>query len=230
MDIKPFSGVRAIVARNEAVAREAVGVLFAGLEAQQARHNGLGDSQRWIAISRLFEDEGRKLVRTSTQDVRTIDATVEAFEILEDSCRSFVNFLEENYFGVARNAAPFGGSRPDQDQENNPLSKLWRQARERLQLEIEASRAAFDHGSANSSAKVSNSARNNGGKPLAKHWDKMWAFVAVQLYSLELQPETQADIERAMADWFSGANIDVGETAIRQRAQKLWNEYQRVEK
>jgi hypothetical protein len=56
----------------------------------------------------------------------------------------------------------------------------------------------------------------------------------VQLYTLELQPDTQADIERAMADWFEDANsnggekIDPGVTAIRQRARALWKVYQPV--
>ncbi len=36
-------------------------------------------------------------------------------------------------------------------------------------------------------------------KPLAAHWDEMWAAVAVMLYTGDLQPRTQADIERAMS-------------------------------
>ncbi len=68
--------------------------------------------------------------------------------------------------------------------------------------------------------------KNKGGKPLAGHWDEMWATIAVQLYVGDLQPETQADIERAMLGWFVDRDLDVGETAIRERARQLWRKYE----
>ncbi len=63
---------------------------------------------------------------------------------------------------------------------------------------------------------------NTGGKPLAKHWDAMWSAIAVQLYSGDLIPKTQADIERAMLDWLSAEGIDAGERTVRNRARALW--------
>ncbi len=66
--------------------------------------------------------------------------------------------------------------------------------------------------------------KNRGGKPLADHWDRMWAAVAVMLYSGDLKPKTQADIERAMKDWLFANDFDVGDTAVRARARKLWQE------
>lgn len=63
-----------------------------------------------------------------------------------------------------------------------------------------------------------------GGKPLAAHWDDMWAAMALALYSGDLEPETQADIERAMAEWLAVRNLDAAESTIRGRAQKLWRE------
>lgn len=63
---------------------------------------------------------------------------------------------------------------------------------------------------------------NVGGKPLAAHWDDMWSSIAVQLYVGDLQPQTQADIENAIKDWFSRNDLDIGDTAVRQRARQLW--------
>ena len=63
---------------------------------------------------------------------------------------------------------------------------------------------------------------NCGGKPLAEHWDGMWAAIAVMLYTGDLQPKTQADIERAMKDRLAESGRDVADSAVRTRAQKLW--------
>lgn len=64
--------------------------------------------------------------------------------------------------------------------------------------------------------------QNKGGKPLAAHWDEMWANVAVQLWSGGLAPKTQADITQAMLNWFAAKDIDVGRTAVTERARALW--------
>jgi hypothetical protein len=54
----------------------------------------------------------------------------------------------------------------------------------------------------------------------------MWVAIAVALYTGDLQPRTQADIERAMKDWLASNNVDVGDTAVRGRARKLWQKVQ----
>lgn len=65
-------------------------------------------------------------------------------------------------------------------------------------------------------------AKNSGGKPLAEHWDAMWAAIAVQLWLGDLKPKKQADIKAAMLDWFNANEIEIGDTAVTERARKLW--------
>lgn len=76
---------------------------------------------------------------------------------------------------------------------------------------------------------IATPAKNPGGKPLAKHWDAMWAAIAFKLYAGDIQPSSQADIERAMKDWFAENNLDIGDTAIRGRARTLWTKIQATE-
>lgn len=68
--------------------------------------------------------------------------------------------------------------------------------------------------------------KNKGGKPLAAHWDAMWAHVAVQLWTGDLQPKTQADIKNAMFAWFNEKSIDVGDSAVTDRARELWRAWE----
>lgn len=69
-------------------------------------------------------------------------------------------------------------------------------------------------------------AKNPGGKPLAEHWDAMWAAIAVQLWLGDLKPVKQADIKIAMLDWLNANEIEIGDTAVTQRARKLWQAMQ----
>ncbi|MBC2666579.1 hypothetical protein H7F51_13730 [Novosphingobium flavum] len=64
--------------------------------------------------------------------------------------------------------------------------------------------------------------KNNGGKPLAAHWDAMWADIAVQLYVGDLKPKSQKEIKDAIFAWFNAKSIDVGDTAVTDRARQLW--------
>ena len=53
--------------------------------------------------------------------------------------------------------------------------------------------------------------------------------MAVALYSGDLEPDTQADIERAMAEWLTARNLDAAASTIRSRAQKLWRELRKFQ-
>lgn len=64
--------------------------------------------------------------------------------------------------------------------------------------------------------------KNAGGIPLAKHWDAMWADIAVKLWLGDLNPKSQADIKVAMFAWFTENEIVIGDTAVTQRARQIW--------
>lgn len=93
----------------------------------------------------------------------------------------------------------------------------------RLQIErFNFLRAGSDSAKPNMPQEAAALSRNPGGKPLAQHWDAMWAAIAVQLWSGDLDPKTQADVKTAMFAWFNANGIEIGDTAVTQRARQLW--------
>lgn len=50
----------------------------------------------------------------------------------------------------------------------------------------------------------------------------MWAHIAVKLWTGDLQPKSQADVKRAMMEWFTAGSIEIGDTAVTERARQLW--------
>lgn len=66
-------------------------------------------------------------------------------------------------------------------------------------------------------------APGKGGRPPAEFWDDMWAAVATALYDGTLTAKTQADVERAMAEWIEANGYSAADSTVRARARRLWD-------
>ena len=62
---------------------------------------------------------------------------------------------------------------------------------------------------------------NVGGRPPAAWWDDLWIEIARQLWTGELHPKKQSDIEAAMLKWAIANGHSPAESTIRRRARKL---------
>lgn len=63
---------------------------------------------------------------------------------------------------------------------------------------------------------------NRVGRPVKSFWEDLLIEMARQLHAGDLQPQRIADIEKAMHDWLIASGHEAGETAIRDRARKLF--------
>lgn len=64
---------------------------------------------------------------------------------------------------------------------------------------------------------------SKGGRPPIADWEAAMVEVARALYLGDLKPNTQADIEKAIAEYLSGKGKDPSESTIREHARPLWN-------
>jgi hypothetical protein len=64
--------------------------------------------------------------------------------------------------------------------------------------------------------------KHPGGRPPNRYWEAVLIEVARQLYTGDLQPNKQVDIETAMHDWLVANGHDPGTTQVRERAKLLW--------
>jgi hypothetical protein len=234
MDGADYTLARAVLDRAEALTRKTIGERVARHTAELAKNNGLASNRRWFAEIDIYEDELRSFLSNCTAEIGKHTRTPEAFSLIAERFealqRDSKHKLTER-FNNADKASPMPSA-------SRALPPAKRESDERLKAELTMQRELFmaqnPKQPGDAQPAEGTPVRNKGGKPLAAHWDAMWAHIAVQLYTLELQPDTQADIERAMADWFEDANsnggekIDPGVTAIRQRARALWKVYQPV--
>lgn len=174
------------------------------------------------------------MLTSSIDQVGGIAKDVEAFAMLHSNLESHLRYLQLKLDGALRviGAAKDGVVMSGASREANTRFSTIRSNLTRL---IEIHRFTFvqpfqsgasAQGNFPSLTQATAPVKNLGGKPVAKHWDSMWAAIAVRLYVGDLQPSSQADIERAMKDWFAAQDLDIGDTTIRGRARALWSQIQ----
>jgi hypothetical protein len=188
------------------------------------------------SVVTALEEIGADFVTRCTDQVASVAKDAEAFALIQQTVENFLRYISgtvedaaKKASGVPRAAVKFHGIFTAGD-------NLFNESRTHLLRQLEIQRFTFTVPQARPmltparapSPDASNQ-RNRGGKPLADHWDQMWAAIAVMLYLGDLKPKTQADIERAMKDWLSAHEFDAGDTAVRGRARKLWQELLRSE-
>lgn len=179
-----------------------------------------------MASLELIEREVAAFNTSLLDDVAVSAKDQEAFAMVQDALDELLRRLTEVVGKVMEKTgvAYVGDAKRATDLK-------WRAAGKRLTGQIERHRSGFKEvrppQSLNSNTPLKTKTGNAGGKPLAKHWDAMWADIATQLWNGDLKPRTQADIKVAMFDWLNGQGIEAGDTVVTERARALWQRMQR---
>jgi hypothetical protein len=178
-----------------------------------------------------IEELANRFVAQIVDSVAEVARDTEASVMIREATESLLSFLRHQLDDIVQVAArelPAGGTGAGVYNTYARFEDLCLQVRRQLDLcEFEftapAPLSALDF-AAPEPIKVPKAMppKNSGGRPLAKHWDEMWASIALALYTGDLQPKTQADIERAIQEWLGDHDLEAGPTAVRGRARQLW--------
>lgn len=182
---------------------------------------------------KIAEAAARELLTKAVDQVATVSQNTDAFAMIVASVTAAFNHWDaEVAQAVTLASGEAEGSRfPSVKRE---ADRLFAEMRSRLLRELEIYRFTFTKPSkarrpdtpqpmipAPGVTSEAAAAKNKGGRPPAEFWDDMWAAIAVQLYDGTLQPKTQADVERAMAEWITANGHDAASSTIRGRARRL---------
>lgn len=167
----------------------------------------------------LFDSVVSKALRISTD--------AEALELIEAAMPTFLSLMQD----LLDRASCVSSRQSLRIQGRGKMPELAAAQLDLVQKEVDAriELARFEFSGAQtalspsqSSARLPVRSLNRGGRLLAAHWDDLWSTMAVQLWEGELDPKCQADIKNAMLDWFADKKINIGETAVTDRARQLW--------
>ena len=209
-------------------------------KAMHAEHSAKGLLQSGgtirLAVD-IVEEQAAKFVETAVDQTAAVAQDLDAFNVIAASLTAMFRGFEANLHNAVR-LATVRDSELSQSVADAG-DKLFSDMRNRVFRQLEIHRFSFTKPSKGDLAAKGigiavpaaisqpiSGKRNPGGKPLAAHWDAMWAAIAVKLWSGELQPKSQADVKNAMLHWFNEAELDIGDTAVTQRARQLWQAMQ----
>lgn len=237
MDTNERNQVRLIL---EHLASETLRSTQIAQKAMHAEHAAMGRLQSGSTVRsavEIIEDHAAKYVEQAVDQTSAVAKDTDAFNLIAASSTALFRGFELQVKDAIKLAAPGGGQTFQSVADAG--EKLFADVRSRIFKQLEIHRFSFTRPSRGDlaakqigiapSGAISppvGGKRNPGGKPLAGHWDAMWAAIAVKLWSGELQPKLQADVKKAMLDWFNEAEIEIGDTAVTQRARQLWQAMQ----
>lgn len=173
----------------------------------------------------IFADELKKQISDIALDM-------DAFAILSKAVDQALDICAAQLLPVTRMAS--GRLQGPVDQSNAKASQeLFDEMRANVIAKLAISRFAFEpppssavHPQPESlqpTTETPGAVKWKGGRPPAEFWDDMWASIATALYDGTLKPKTQADVERAMADWIESNGHNAAGSTVRARARRLWD-------
>lgn len=194
------------------------------MHAEHSAKKTLGSGATIKRAVEICEGEGRAFIVAAVKQVGDVAKSPDAFDKIVGSLTAQTRNWDAHVAEAVRLATRGGSQRSESAR--NAADELLADLKMRMFRELEIERFAFvrpSHGTASPPAMLPAPPKNKGGKPLAAHWDAMWADIAVQLYVGDLKPKSQKQIKDAMFAWFNAKSINAGDTAVTERARQLWH-------
>ncbi len=226
MDERQQSKIALIIAHELDIARRDAEQRGREIYAAHSAKGILGSGATVKAILAAIEGGSVKLLDSLVNQIGAIVRSPESHGQIALAMEQHFSGMEEEVAKSARMASrrPQGDPHPSIMQ---AATGLFDQIKGDIRTKLEIARFDFDGPLRSEPAQIAPPIpKNRGGKPLAAHWDAMWAHIAVQLWTGDLQPKTQTEIKNAMFAWFNEKSINIGDSAVTDRARQLWQAWE----
>ena len=171
------------------------------------------------------------LIDEMAQRVFAVCSEKAAFDELNIAVQQILDAYHDQLSGVVRKAS----GRPAGQSEDRAVVSAAETLFDNWRADLEGQLAilAFDFDADLNPAEEAKipsatSAAKQGGRPTADFWDDMWAAIAVSLYVGDIEPKSQADVERAMLSWIEAQGRSAATSTVRARARRLWDKMSAV--
>jgi len=162
-----------------------------------------------------------QLLSELVMKIAPVSRTPEAFDELESAMRRWLRACEAQLPELARPSR--SDSVPDRSAALEVGKTAFREMQSAIEMRLQIEKFDFEQGNQLEISAHAAPTERKGGRPPADFWDDMWSAIAVQLYDGSLNPKTQAQVERAMADWIEANGFTAAASTVRRRARRLWD-------
>lgn len=203
-----------------------IGQVFAAHSAKGLLHSGATVKVSIKAMHTIADE----LLSDIAPRVRAVEQSKEAFELIKSGVNGYLDHCAAAQMPlVLRMASGRGRDMPDPGVAR-AADRLFDDMKADIEAKLEILAFEFDKPIERTELLVEMQSvapdppvAKKGGRPPAPFWDDMWAAIAIALFVGDLQPKTQADIEKAMADWLVSNGHSAGVSTVRGRARRLWD-------
>ena len=231
--------VRKVLEYDAALAKRAFKerrtVIYADHSAKGRLHSGA----TVVRVVSAMEEIGAALVSDDVKHVGAVAKDPSSFHEIGAAFEAFWQFLEaelQSTFEVASGRQPVSEIR---DSVSRAGKQRFEEAKSLVRAQLELHRFSFSNPAGRpqeerQGAPVLDRSNNSakppkGGRPPAEFWDQMWAAIATALYAGELQPKSQADLQRAMSEWIENNGYSAAESTVKARARRLWDSLRSID-
>lgn len=189
------------------------------------------------AVIRIMEEIGAAFLTESIEQVSAVAQDVEAFAALQAGYDDHWNLLASELASTVNMASGRHVTDDRSDSASRAATLPFEKSRGLVSQKLELYRFTFTRPApakpfelvrSGQSPKLASGVNSppKGGRPIAQHWDDMWAATAVALFTGDLKPKSQADIEAAMLTWLETNGFSAANSTVRGRARRLWDRLQ----
>jgi hypothetical protein len=171
-------------------------------------------------VAAIARDTDLLLSRLVSQ-IAPVSRTLEAFEEIAGAMRRWLRACDDELKQVARTRQSV--RLPERGAALEIGRVELRKVTEDIERRLEIERFDFEGDAPEQKTNNRSVDSRKGGRPPAEFWDDMWAAIAVALYSGDLNPKSQADVQRGMAEWIEGNGHSAAESTVKARARRLWD-------
>ena len=200
--------------------------IFADHSAKGLLHSGATVK---VAVRAMHEIADELLTDISTR-AKSVVLDLDAFNLVSGAVNAFLDHCKTEELPKVTQMA--SGRLPNQPNQSitRAAAALYDDVRADIETKLAIIAFDFEKSSpppadqpvAQSPIALSVPAKKGGRRP-AEFWDDMWAHIATALFVGDLQPKSQADIERAMLEWIEANDYSAVESTVRARARRLWD-------
>jgi hypothetical protein len=218
--------VERIINHCSTTSRAAMALALTGVKNRFSLAGRLGSGAIMMAAVDEIGRAADQLLSELVLKIAPVSRTPQAFEEIESASRRWLRVSEVDLTEFAQQ------SRSHRIQDRSVALEVGKAAFGEMQAAIERrlqiEKFDFEQGNQLETAPFATRTERKGGRPPADFWDDMWSAIAVQLYDGSLNPKTQAQVERAMAEWIEANGFTAAASTVRARARRLWDRLSRL--
>lgn len=228
MDEAQCKKIQKIIDQQDESSRKVVLKQLSTVHADHSRRGLTSSGATLKAALDIFQEQASHFLASLVSHIAPMNLGEESFAMISAGVYQFRLFLEDELNRVAQATSDTIDNKVEAGGFTAAVANIWTEVCSNLASELEHHRTAFVVRTIEMPVENTRTVidEDEAARTVAPFWHQMWADMAIELLSGDLQPNEEADIGSAMKEWFSSHQVEACEAEVLDCAHRLWLNYQ----